>query len=117
MQFLHERGFNETLEALSRETKHEMNLEGGGGQLCSILAEYEEMKLMEVAQEVAAFVSSNLSFCGLMPLAHRWMRRWLRWSSSCAALQLMVPTSRRLQLRYTRSVLRRHVMRQPSHVM
>jgi hypothetical protein len=52
MQFLQERGFNETLEVLSRETKHVMDIEGGGGQLCSILAEYEEMKLMEIAPEV-----------------------------------------------------------------
>jgi hypothetical protein len=52
MQFLQERGYTEALEALSRETKHEMNLEGGGGQLCSILAEYEEMKMMEVGEEV-----------------------------------------------------------------
>jgi hypothetical protein len=54
MQFLHERGFHETLEALSRETKHVMNIEGNGGQLCSILAEYEEMKMMEVTPEVPA---------------------------------------------------------------
>ena len=52
MQFLQERGLNEPLETLSRETKHVMDIEGGGGQLCSILAEYEEMKLMEIAPEV-----------------------------------------------------------------
>ena len=52
MQFLQERGLTETLEVMSRETKHVMSVEGGGGQLCSILAEYEDMKMMEVTQEV-----------------------------------------------------------------
>ena len=87
MQFLHERGYTEALEALSRETKHEMNLEGGGGQLCSILAEYEEMKMMEVAQEVGSPLppAAAVLFFGLM-LLRRWMRRVPRLSSSSAAL-------------------------------
>jgi hypothetical protein len=54
MQFLHERGYTATLETLTRETKHEMNIEGGGGQLCSILAEYEDMKMMEVSAVVSS---------------------------------------------------------------
>ena len=51
-QFLQERGYTAALEALTRESKHEMSIEGGGGQLCSILAEYEDMKMLEVTQEV-----------------------------------------------------------------
>jgi hypothetical protein len=87
MQFLQERGYTEALEALSRETKHEMNLEGGGGQLCSILAEYEEMKMMEVAEEVGSPLppAAAVLFFGLM-LLRRWMRRLPRLSSSSAAL-------------------------------
>jgi hypothetical protein len=59
MQFLHERGYTATLETLTRETKHEMNIEGGGGQLCSILAEYEDMKMMEVTAVVRAHTTGH----------------------------------------------------------
>lgn len=75
MQFLQERGYTETLETLSRETKHTMNIEGGGGQLCSILAEYEDMKMMEVSAEVLQFlcVFSTAASCR----RRRWTSLWL----------------------------------------
>jgi len=74
-QFLHERGYTAALEALTRESKHEMNIEGGGGQLCSILAEYEDMKLLEVSLEVLPAAAAP-HVCG--NASPRWMSRWLR---------------------------------------